>query len=322
MKKNNSKIFVAGHNGMVGSSVVKFLRLNNYNNLLLKTRNELDLTNFNEVEFFFKNEKPEIVIDCAAMVGGILANDNYPYDFLLKNMKIQNNLIEISKNFSVKKFIFLGSSCIYPKFAEQPISEDSLLTSQLEKTNEAYALAKITGVKLCSYLKKHLKKDFVSLMPCNLYGINDNFDPESSHVIPGMINKFHEAKANSSDVILWGTGNPLREFLFVDDLAKIIIKVMESEKINESIYNVGSGIEISIAELAILIAKIVDFSGKIIWDNTKPDGTPRKIMDSSKLISQVGSFEMTELEDGLIKTYEWFKLNESYIKKNADKYYE
>ncbi len=322
MNKQNSKIFVAGHKGMVGSSLVRLLRLNNYNNLLLKTRNELDLTNFKKVEDFFKKEKPEIVIDCAAVVGGILANDKFPYDFLLRNMKIQNNLIEISNNFSVKKFIFLGSSCIYPKFAKQPISEDSLLTSQLEKTNEAYALAKITGVKMCSYLKKHFNKDFVSLMPCNLYGINDNFDPGSSHVIPGMINKFHQAKENNKDVVLWGSGNPLREFLFVDDLAKIIIEVIKSEIMKESLYNVGSGIEISIAELASLISKIVDFKGKVIWDKSKPDGTPRKIMDSSKLTSHLGGFKTTNLKEGLTKTYKWFKLNNSSIKKNMDKYYE
>ena len=295
-----SKIFIAGHMGMVGSACWRLFKRLGYKNLIGKTSGELDLRNQLAVKNFLANNKPDVIIDCAARVGGIIANNVYPYEFLMDNMLIQNNLIKTSHELDVKKFIFLGSSCIYPKFAPQPIKEEYLLTDTLEPTNEWYALAKITGIKLISALEKQYGRDYKALMPTNLYGPGDNYNLETSHVIPAMIRKFYEAKLNNnSDVILWGTGKPLREFLHVDDLAKAIF-FSSNNKLPETIYNVGSENEISIKELAILIQSKVNHSGKINWDNSKPDGTPRKLLDSSRL-KNLGFKANITLEYGLSK---------------------
>ena len=305
MLYNNSKIYVAGHNGMVGSSVLRLLKLKGFNNLIFKSSNELDLRNQKLVYHFFKKENPEFVINAAAKVGGILANDTYPYEFLMDNLLIQNNLIKSALDSGVKKFIFLGSSCIYPKFANQPIKEEYLLNGFLEPTNEWYAIAKISGLKLCQSIKKQFGKEFISLMPTNLYGPNDNFDLNSSHVIPALIRKIHEAKKRNSDnVELWGTGNPKREFLHTDDLANAILFALKN-KINHDFLNVGSGIEISITNLAELIKNIIGYDGTIIWDKSKPDGTPRKLIDSTK-INKLGWFSKIELKNGIKETYKWY----------------
>ena len=314
----NKKIYIAGHHGMVGSAIYRALQNNGYKNLIGRSSQELDLRNQAEVKDFFAFEKPDVVIDAAARVGGILANNNFPYQFLMENMQIQNNLIEASHQNEVEKFIFLGSSCIYPKLASQPLKEDCLLTSSLEPTNEWYAIAKITGVKACEAIRKQYKKDFVSLMPTNLYGIRDNFDLQTSHVLPAMIRKFHEAKEKSEKtginepVELWGTGNPKREFLFVDDLAEAIIFVMEN-KLEESLYNVGSGEDLSLKELALRVQKIIGHQGEIIWDTSKPDGTPRKVMEVSKL-KNLGWSPKISLEQGIEETYQWFLENREEIR--------
>ena len=308
MLNKNSKIYIAGHKGMVGSSVLRLLKLKGFNNLILKSSSKLDLRDQNLVYHFFKKEKPDFVIDAAAKVGGILANDTYPYEFLMDNMLIQNNLIKYSHDFNVKKFIFLGSSCIYPKLSKQPIREKYLLSGFLEPTNQWYAIAKISGLKLCEAINRQFNKEYVSLMPTNLYGPNDNFDLNSSHVIPALIRKIHQAKVqNLSSVKLWGSGNPMREFLHTDDLANAVLFILEN-KINQFYLNVGSGQEISIKELSSLIKKIINFNGSIEWDIEKPDGTPRKFMDSSK-INTLGWSPKIELEDGLTKTYKWFLKN-------------
>ena len=305
MLYKNSKIYVAGHNGMVGSSVLRLLKLKGFNNLIFKSSNELDLRNQKLVYHFFKKENPEFVINAAAKVGGILANDTYPYEFLMDNLLIQNNLIKSALDSGVKKFIFLGSSCIYPKFANQPIKEEYLLNGYLEPTNEWYAIAKISGLKLCQSIKKQFGKEFISLMPTNLYGPNDNFDLNSSHVIPALIRKIHEAKKRNADnVELWGTGNPKREFLHTDDLANAILFALKN-KINHDFLNVGSGIEISITNLAELIKNIIGYDGTIIWDKSKPDGTPRKLIDSTK-INKLGWFSKIELKNDIKETYEWY----------------
>ena len=312
------KIYIAGHHGMVGSAIYRALQTNGYKNLIGRSSRELDLRNQAEVKAFFAFEKPDVVIDAAARVGGILANNNFPYQFLMENMQIQNNLIEASHQNEVEKFIFLGSSCIYPKLASQPLKEDCLLTSSLEPTNEWYAIAKITGVKACEAIRKQYKKDFVSLMPTNLYGIRDNFDLQTSHVLPAMIRKFHEAKEKSEKtginepVELWGTGNPKREFLFVDDLAEAIIFVLEN-KLEESLYNVGSGEDLSLKELALRVQKIIGHEGEIIWDTSKPDGTPRKVMEVSKL-KNLGWSPKISLEQGIEETYQWFLENREEIR--------
>ena len=304
----DSKIYVAGHRGMVGSAIWKKLSENGYINLIGKTSKELDLKNQSAVAQFFLDEKPEYVIDAAARVGGILANNDFPYQFLLENLQIQNNLIENSLKNDVKKFIFLGSSCIYPKFASQPLKEEYLLTNSLESTNEWYAIAKITGVKLCESIRKQYAKDFISLMPTNLYGDRDNFDLNTSHVLPAMIRKFHEAKNNNhAPVILWGSGKPFREFLHVNDLAEAVLFSLQNN-LNENLYNVGTGVDITIADLACLIQKIVGHNGEIIWDTSKPDGTPRKLMDVSKM-SNAGWKAKIKLEDGIRQTYAWFLEN-------------
>ena len=310
----NTKIYIAGHSGMVGSAVWDCLKDAGYSNLIGRTSKELDLRNQQAVIDFFQLENPEIVIDSAARVGGILANNNFPYQFLMENLQIQNNLIDSALNTNVSKFVFLGSSCIYPKFAPQPLKEEYLLTDSLEPTNEWYALAKITGVKLCDAIRKQYGKDFVSLMPTNLYGERDNFDLETSHVLPAMIRKFHDAKVNNIDhVVLWGSGTPMREFLHVKDLAKAVLFSIEN-KMNDSLYNVGTGVDLTISELAILVKEIVGYKGEIVWETSRPDGTPRKLMDVSKL-NRLGWHSEIELKDGLAKTYLWFLINQENLKK-------
>ena len=302
------KIYIAGHKGMVGSAVWRALDNNGYTNLIGLSRSELNLRNQQAVLEFYKEEKPEIVIDAAAKVGGILANNDYPYDFLMQNMQIQNNLIDGAFNSGVEKFIFLGSSCIYPKFASQPLKEEYLLTDSLEPTNEWYAIAKISGVKACQAIRNQYGKDYVSLMPTNLYGYFDNFDLKSSHVLPAMLRKFHEAKENGNSAVeLWGSGSPMREFLFVDDMAEAVVFALENE-LPEFLYNVGSGKDITIKELAETIQAVVGFKGNILWDKSKPDGTPRKLMDVSK-IRDLGWSYSTELTEGIEKTYQWFLEN-------------
>ena len=307
------KIYIAGHNGMVGSSVCRALKSKGFDNLIVKSRKELDLRNQQQVFNFFLKEKPEIIINAAARVGGILANSEFPYQFLMENMQIQNNLIHESLNIGVEKFIFLGSSCIYPKFAPQPLKEKYLLTNSLEPTNEYYAIAKISGIKACQAIRKQYNKDYVSLMPTNLYGPRDNFDLNTSHVLPAMLRKFHQAKINNNaNVILWGDGTPLREFLFVDDMANAVIFALENT-LPDSLYNIGSGKEISIKDLAETIQKVTCYEGKIIWDSSKPNGTPRKLMDNTK-INSLGWEYNTDLNKGIEITYEWFKKNIKKIK--------
>ena len=304
MVNKNSKIYIAGHRGLVGSACWKIFKKNGFNNLIGVDSKALDLRNQFETFNFFKKESPSVVIDAAAKVGGILANNSFPYEFLIDNMQIQNNLIEASYKSNVEKFIFLGSSCIYPKESPQPIKEEYLLTSALEETNQWYAIAKISGVKLCESIFKK-KRQFISLMPTNLYGPNDNFDPKISHVIPALIRKFDNASLTNSDVELWGDGTPLREFLHVDDLCEAIFFSVINE-MDEHIYNVGSGEEFSILEIASKIAQIIDFKGRINWNNKFPNGTKRKLLDSSKM-KQKGWRSKIKLEEGLVQVYEWYK---------------
>ncbi|MBT3546829.1 MAG: GDP-L-fucose synthase [Flavobacterium sp.] len=308
MMQKTKKIYIAGHRGMVGSAVLRALKTKGYTNLIGKTSKELDLRNQQAVFDFYEKERPEVVIDAAAKVGGILANNDYPYQFLMENMQIQNNLIDGAFKLGIKKFIFLGSSCIYPKFAPQPLKEEYLLTDSLESTNEWYAIAKITGVKACQSIRKQFNRDYVSLMPTNLYGTYDNFDLETSHVLPAMLRKFHEAKQNeNAPVKLWGSGTPMREFLYVDDMAEAVVFALENQ-LSDHLYNVGSGKDITIKELAETIQKVVGHKGKILWDTSKPDGTPRKLMDVSKM-KNIGWTHSTELEEGIEKTYSWFLNN-------------
>jgi GDP-L-fucose synthase len=308
MIDKSDKIYIAGHRGMVGSACWTALEAEGYTNLIGKTSKELDLRDQKAVEEFIKAEQPAAIINAAAKVGGILANDTYPYEFLMDNMLIQNNLIRSAHENDVPKFIFLGSSCIYPKFAPQPLKEEYLLTDSLEPTNEWYAIAKISGVKLIEALRKEYGRDYVSLMPTNLYGPNDNFDLKSSHVLPAMIRKFHEAKLNgNAPVELWGTGSPMREFLHVDDLGQAVLFALEN-KLEEHLYNVGTGIDLTIKELAELIQLTLGHQGKIIWDNNKPDGTPRKLMDSSKIV-ELGWFPRIKLQDGIEEVYKREFLN-------------
>nr|WP_317169653.1 GDP-L-fucose synthase [Flavobacterium panici] len=303
-----SIIYIAGHNGMVGSAIWRTLTAKGYTNLIGASSKELDLRKQKAVRDFIRKTKSDVIIDAAAKVGGIQANNDFPYDFLMENMLIQNNLINEAHRLAVDKFIFLGSSCIYPKFAPQPLKEEYLLTAPLEPTNEWYALAKISGVKLCEAIRRQYQKDFVSMMPTNLYGTHDNFDLNSSHVLPAMIRKFHEAKENNNAVvILWGTGTPMREFLFVDDMAEAVVFALENE-LPEHLYNIGTGKDLTIKELAALVQKIVGHTGEILWDDTKPDGTPRKLMDVSKMHS-IGWKHQIELEEGIQKTYTWFLEN-------------
>lgn len=309
----NSKIYIAGHRGMVGSAVWRELTAQGFTNLIGKSRAELDLRSQEAVNLFFQEEKPDVVIDAAAKVGGILANQSYPYGFLMENLQIQNNLIEAAHHNNAQKFIFLGSSCIYPKESPQPIKEEHLLTGPLEKTNEWYAIAKITGIKSCEAIRQQFGKDFVSLMPTNLYGPFDNFDLQTSHVLPAMIRKFHEAKNNNQEEVrLWGSGLPKREFLHVDDLAKAVVFAVK-DILPENLYNVGSGRELSIEQLAKKIQTIVGHTGEIVWDSSKPDGTMRKLMDSSKL-NALGWHSKIDLEEGIEKTYQWFLKNQGRYK--------
>ena len=311
-------IFIAGHNGMVGRAIKKKLEKNLYKNLLLPSRKELDLSNESLVKDWFNKYKPKVVILAAAKVGGIEANKKYPADFILENIKIQTNIIENSWKNNVKRLLFLGSSCIYPKLSPQPIKEEYLLTGPLEETNEPYAIAKIAGIKLCSSLKRQYNLDAISLMPSNLYGPGDNYHKENSHVLPALIRRIHQAKVqNKSEIICWGTGNPRREFLFVDDLAEASIFILEKVSSNnefiksknkyfDEILNIGTGSDISIKNLAELIAQEFDYKGEIKWDSSKPDGTPRKLLDVSK-INKLGWFAKTKLDKGIkitIKNYE------------------
>jgi GDP-L-fucose synthase len=309
----NSKIYIAGHRGMVGSAIKRKLESEGFHNLLFRTSSELDLRNQQAVKAFFVAEKPEVVIDAAARVGGILANRDYPWQFLHENLEIQNNLIAAAHENSVNKLIFLGSSCIYPKLAKQPLREDSLLTGPLEPTNQWYAIAKIAGVKMVEALRVQYGRDYVSLMPTNLYGSNDNFDLETSHVLPAMIRKFHDAKeAGHKPVKLWGSGSPMREFLQVDDVAEAVWFTLNN-KMEYDLYNVGTGKDITIKELALTIQIITGHEGEIQWDTTKPDGTPRKLMDVSRM-KEAGWTYNIELEDGIRSTYEWFLENIGDIK--------
>ena len=299
----DSKIYIPGHNGMVGSACKRALEAKGYKNIIGFSSKELDLRDQRAVFEMLNREKPEAIIDAAAKVGGILANSTYPYEFLMDNMLIQNNLIKAAHELDIPKFIFLGSSCIYPKMAPQPLKEEYLLTGPLEETNQWYAIAKISAVKLIEALRIQYNRDYVSLMPTNLYGPGDNYDLQTSHVLPAMLRKFHESKENNhADVVLWGTGTPKREFLHVDDLANAVVFALEN-KMEESLYNVGSGEEISIKELAELIQKITGHKGNIVWDKTKPDGTPRKLMDSSSL-KGLGHINSISLKDGVKTTYD------------------
>jgi GDP-L-fucose synthase len=311
---------------MVGSAIWRALEAKGYSNLIGRSSAALDLRNQDEVLNFFHTEFPDVVIDAAARVGGILANETYPYQFLMDNMQIQNNLISASLEIDVQKFIFLGSSCIYPKLAPQPLKEEYLLTGSLEPTNEWYAIAKITGVKACEAIKNQFGKDFISLMPTNLYGPYDNFDLNTSHVLPALIRKFHDAKLKSktSDnpiadkltscepVELWGSGTPKREFLYVEDLAEAVVFALE-HRLPGHLYNVGTGEDLTIQELSAIIQKIVGHNGEIHWDSTKPDGTPRKLMDVSKMSAE-GWKAKTSLEDGIRKTYQWFLAQQGAFK--------
>ena len=309
----NKKIYVAGHNGMVGSAIKRRLESEGYTHLITKSSRELDLRNQQSVVDFFNDYSPDVVINAAARVGGILANRDYPWQFLYENLEIQNNLISAAHENDVEKLIFLGSSCIYPKLAEQPLKEDSLLTGPLEPTNQWYAIAKIAGVKMVEALREQFDRDYVSLMPTNLYGPNDNFDLKTSHVLPAMIRKFHDAKiAGHTPVPLWGSGSPMREFLHVDDVASAVLFALTND-MKYDLYNVGTGKDITIKELALTVQKIVGHEGEINWDTSKPDGTPRKLMDVSRM-KDAGWEYSIELEDGIRSTYEWFLKNVEQIK--------
>jgi len=299
----NSKIYIAGHRGMVGSAIHRRLQNLGYSNFITRTSKELDLRNQAEVEAFFKAEKPDYVFLAAAKVGGIQANNVYRADFIYENMMIQSNVIHQSYVQGVKKLMFLGSSCIYPKMAPQPLKEEYLLTGILEPTNEPYAIAKIAGIKMCESYRLQYGCDFISVMPTNLYGPNDNYDLNNSHVLPALLRKFHEAKMNENpEVVVWGTGSPKREFLHADDLADACLFLMESYS-EPGLINIGTGEDLSIKELAEMMARITGYEGKIIWDSSKPDGTPRKLMDVSKLHNQ-GWHHKTDLEEGIRMVYE------------------
>ena len=305
MMDQNGKIYVAGHKGMVGSAIVRALKKNGYTNIVTRSHRELDLTRQDQVERFFDEEAPDYVFLAAAKVGGIIANSRHLADFMYENMILEMNVIHEAWKHNCKKLMFLGSSCIYPKMAPQPMPESCLLTSSLEQTNEAYALAKISGLKYCEYLNRQYGTDYISVMPTNLYGPNDNYHPEHSHVLPALIRRFHEAKENGAkSVTCWGTGTPLREFLYVDDLADACVYLMNTYSGNETV-NLGTGKELTIKELTELVAKVVGYTGEILWDPSKPDGTPRKLLDVSKL-ERLGWKYKTELEDGIRLSYEDF----------------
>ena len=304
----NSKIYVAGHRGLVGSAIVRNLEERGYTNIICRTHKELELTRQADVEKFFAEEKPEYVFLAAAKVGGIQANNTRPAEFIYENLMIESNIIHSAYKYRVKKLLFLGSSCIYPKFANQPIKEEYLLTGELEPTNEAYAIAKITGIELCKFYRRQYGCDFISAMPTNLYGINDNFDLETSHVLPALIRKFHEAKINNQEeVVMWGTGKPLREFMYVDDLADALVHLMVNYS-DEIHVNMGTGKDLSIGELAQIVKEVVGYEGKIVNDLSKPDGTPRKLLDVSRLEATGWKYK-TELREGIEKVYKWYLEN-------------
>ena len=308
MMDRNGKIYVAGHRGMVGSAIVRALEKNGYHNIVTRTHKELDLTRQDAVEAFFEEEKPDYVFLAAAKVGGIVANNDAPADFLYENMILEMNVIHSAFKNNVKKLMFLGSSCIYPRMCPQPIKEEYLLTGALEQTNEAYALSKISGLKYCEYLNRQYHTDYISVMPTNLYGPNDNYHPTHSHVLPALIRRFHEAKVdNLPYVTCWGTGKPLREFLYVDDLADACVFLMNNYSGNETV-NLGTGKELTIMELTELVAKVIGYTGEIRWDSSKPDGTPRKLLDVSKLES-LGWHYKIELEEGIRLSYQDFLTN-------------
>ena len=298
----DSKIYVAGHRGLVGSAIVRNLMKKGFKNIIYRTHNELDLTNQIEVRKFFEYEKPEYVFLAAAKVGGINANNTYPADFIYDNLMIQNNVIKAAHDFKVKKLLFLGSTCIYPKMAPQPIKEEYLLTGALEETNEAYAVAKIAGLEMCKFFKRQYGDNFISCMPTNLYGPNDNYDLNNSHVLPALIRKFHEAKVNNLDTVeIWGTGTPLREFLYVDDMADACVFLMENYN-GEQHVNIGTGEEVSIKQLAETVKEVIGFKGEIVFNANMPDGTPRKLTNIDK-IKELGWCYNTELVEGIRKTY-------------------
>jgi GDP-L-fucose synthase len=307
--EKESKIYVAGHRGLVGSALKRKLESKGYTNLIFRTHKELDLTNQQAVNEFFEHEKPEYVFLAAAKVGGILANSTYPAKFIYENLMIESNIIHAAYKYGVKKLLFLGSSCIYPKLAPQPLKEEYLLTGSLEETNEAYAISKIAGIRLCKHYNQQYGTNFISVMPTNLYGPNDNFDLETSHVMPALIRKFHEAKVNNKpEVVVWGTGKPLREFMHVDDMADACVFLMENYDFSEvgEFVNIGVGEDITISELVELIKEVVGFEGEINYDTSKPDGTPRKLMDVSRL-NGLGWKARISLKDGIKETYEWYQ---------------
>ena len=304
----DAKIYVAGHRGLVGSAIVRNLQNKGYTNIIYRTHKELDLINQEAVRTFFQEEKPEYVFLAAAKVGGIHANNTYPADFIYDNLMIQNNVIKAAHDFEVKKLLFLGSTCIYPKMAPQPIKEEYLLTGALEETNEAYAIAKIAGLEMCKFFKRQYGDNFISCMPTNLYGPNDNFDLKNSHVLPALIRKFHEAQVNNSEVVeVWGTGTPLREFLYVDDMADACVFLMENYE-GEQHVNIGTGEEVSIRELAETIKKVVGFEGELVFNTDMPDGTPRKLTTVDKLHG-LGWKHKVSLNEGIKLAYNWFLEN-------------
>ena len=304
----DSKIYVAGHRGLVGSAIVRNLEAKGYTNIIYRTHEELDLTNQADVQVFFKEEQPEYVILAAAKVGGIHANNTYPADFIYDNLMIQNNVIKAAHDYKAKKLLFLGSTCIYPKMAPQPIREEYILTGALEETNEAYAVAKIAGLEMCKFFKRQYGDNFISCMPTNLYGPNDNFDLKSSHVLPALIRKFHEAKVNGSDTVeVWGTGTPLREFIYVDDMADACVFLMENYD-GEQHVNIGTGEEVSIRELAETVKEVVGFNGELVFNTDMPDGTPRKLTTVDKLHG-LGWKHKVSLNEGIRLAYEWFLEN-------------
>lgn len=306
--EKNSKIYVAGHRGLVGSAIVRNLEASGFTNIITRTHVDLDLTNQAEVRKFFEEERPEYVFLAAAKVGGIHANNTYPADFIYDNLMIQNNVIKAAHDFKVTKLLFLGSTCIYPKMAPQPIKEEYLLTGALEETNEAYAVAKIAGLEMCKFFKRQYGDNFISCMPTNLYGPNDNFDLKNSHVLPALIRKFHEAKISGSEVVeVWGSGNPLREFIYVDDMAAACVFLMENYD-GEQHVNIGTGEEVSIRQLAETVKKIVGFEGELVFNTDMPDGTPRKLTTVNKLHG-LGFMHRVSLNDGIRMAYEWFLEN-------------
>jgi GDP-L-fucose synthase len=316
MDYSQLKVFVAGHNGLVGSALCRAMARRGYRNIISRTRAELDLLNSAAVDEFFRSQRPEVVYLAAAKVGGIYANNTYPADFILDNLKVQNNVIEAAWRHGVKKLLFLGSSCIYPKMAPQPLKEEYLLTSPLEPTNEPYAVAKIAGIKLCGAMNRQYGTDYISVMPTNLYGPNDNYHKENAHVLPMLLRRFHEAKIEQqASVIVWGTGNPRREFMYVDDMADACVFLMEnfSAKDIGELINIGTGMDCTIREIAELVKDVVGYKGNLVFDPTKPDGTPRKLLDVTRL-HNLGWRDKTSLREGLVATYKDFRENSSLRK--------